>query len=179
MCLFVVFVFIIIHCLEKWHHTLLALWGGQGNSSLPGSDQNPGMTACLLLLVLLLQVASSVIELQAMLPNARVLYCSATGVSEVSCSSSSSRVLAESTLPLTRFQHCPKARMRTHHRHTLQPCSRCCHIPPPLCRVPPTPHPTPPRPALPCRLATWRTWPAWVCGVPPVPSLTLSHSWTA
>jgi hypothetical protein len=32
----------------------------------------------------LLQVASAVIELQSMLPNARVLYCSATGVSEVS-----------------------------------------------------------------------------------------------
>lgn len=29
------------------------------------------------------KVASSVIEIQALLPNARVLYCSATGVSEV------------------------------------------------------------------------------------------------
>lgn len=38
----------------------------------------------LLLLLLGVQVASAVIELQGMLPNARVLYCSATGVSEVS-----------------------------------------------------------------------------------------------
>jgi hypothetical protein len=65
------------------------------------TDTVPAATSVVLLL-LLLQVASAVIELQALLPNARVLYCSATGVSEVS---------GNSTIPGWRNAGC-RARLR-------------------------------------------------------------------
>ncbi|KAF6265497.1 hypothetical protein COO60DRAFT_1623874 [Scenedesmus sp. NREL 46B-D3] len=55
------------------------------------------------------KVASAVIDLQAMLPNARVLYCSATGVSEVANMSYTDRVCCTFGPPALPCLMCPSA----------------------------------------------------------------------